>query len=93
VRLQGFRWLRDELPFTVVALVLVVSVLYLVVEPGHWGRSSGGVAVALLLAGVFRAVLPSRYAGLLTVRGRVADSVTCLVLGTAILVMVVRLHG
>ena len=90
---RGARWVRGESAFCVVVLVLLVAVVYLLVEPGRWGRSCGGVAVALLLGAVLRALVPTRYAGLLAVRSRVADTVVYLVLGGLILAIDIRLHG
>jgi hypothetical protein len=53
---------------------------------------SGVVAVAVLLAGLLRAVLPTPRAGLLAVRGRWVDTVLYLVLGGLILGLDIRLH-
>jgi hypothetical protein len=87
------RYVREQFAFLLVLALLVASLLYLTVDSGRWGRASGGVAVAVLLAGVFRLVLPGDRAGLLAIRGRVVDSVTFLVLGAVILGIDVRLHG
>jgi len=93
VLVRAARWVRGELPFSLVLLTLLAAIGYLLLEPGRWGRSSGGVAVALLLAGVLRSVVPGSRAGLLAVRGRALDSVTYLVLGAAILAVDIRLHN
>jgi hypothetical protein len=49
--------------------------------------------VAVLLAGLLRAALPTSRIGLLAVRSRWADSVSYLVLGGVILAVDIRLHG
>jgi len=93
VVVRAARWVRTEIPFSLVFATLLVAVLYLVVEPGRWGRSSGGVSVALLLAGLLRAVIPTSRVGLLAVRGRVVDSLSYLILGAVILAVDIRLHS
>jgi hypothetical protein len=51
------------------------------------------IAVAMLLAGVLRLVLPRQYAGLLAARGRWMDSFCYLALGAAILIIDIRLRS
>lgn len=90
---RGLRWVREQVAFLAVLITLAAALLYLLVEPGRWGRTSGGIAVALFLAGVIRAASPSRLVGMLAIRSRVIDSITYLVLGGLILAIDVRLHG
>jgi hypothetical protein len=87
------RWIIEQIAFLVVLVILGVAFLYLIVEPGRWGRGSGVVAVAVLLAGLLRLVLPTARAGLLAVRSRWLDVLTYLVLGGLILGVDIRLHG
>jgi hypothetical protein len=47
----------------------------------------------VLLAGLFRATLPTPRTGMLAVRGRWLDSLTYFALGGLILVVDIRLHG
>jgi hypothetical protein len=90
---RAWHWITEQLAFLVVLVILAAAFLYLIVEPGRWGRGSGVVAVAVLLAGVLRLVLPAARAGLLAVRSRWVDVVTYLVLGGVILGVDIRLHG
>ena len=90
---RAWQWMVEQLAFLVVLLVVAAAFLYLIVEPGHWRRGSGGVAVAMLLAALLRAVLPPARAGLLVVRARWIDVVVFAVMGGLILGVAVRLHG
>ena len=85
-------WLRAEAPFVVVVTLVLASCLYLYLAPGHWRRASGVIALALIVAGLFRAFLPNSGAGLLFVRGRARDAVTYLVLGGVILGVAIHLR-
>ncbi|HET8582937.1 MAG TPA: DUF3017 domain-containing protein [Jatrophihabitans sp.] len=87
-----WRWVAEQAAFAAVLGVLVAAFVYLIIEPGRWGRSSGVVGVAVLLGGVLRALLPSGRVGLLAVRSRLIDSVLYLVLGGVILGLDIRLH-
>ena len=87
-----WRWIGEQAAFAAVLAVLVAAFVYLIIEPGRWGRSSGVVGVAVLLGGVLRAALPSARVGLLAVRSRLIDSVLYLVLGGVILGLDIRLH-
>ncbi len=87
------RWITEQFAFLAVFVILAAAFLYLVIEPRHWGRCSGLIAVALLLAGVLRGCLPTERAGLLSVRSRVGDTVCYLVLGGMVLALDIRLHG
>jgi hypothetical protein len=53
----------------------------------HWRKGLYAVGVALLLGGFLRLVLPTRRAGLLAVRSRIADVVTLAALGAAVLLL------
>jgi hypothetical protein len=87
------RWATEQAAFLAVLLVLAAAFVYLIVDPGRWGRGSGVVAVAVLLAGVLRGLLPTGRVGQLAVRARWFDSVCYLVLGGVILAVDIRLHG
>jgi Protein of unknown function (DUF3017) len=90
---RSLRWMEEQSAFLAVLLVLATAFIYLIVEPGRWGRGSGVVAVAVLLAGLLRTTLPTPRAGMLAVRGRWLDSLAYLALGGLILVVDIRLHG
>jgi hypothetical protein len=85
-------WLRDEAPFVVVALILLVAVGYLTIWPDHWRRGIAIIALAALVGGVLRLVLPRPRAGMLVVRARWFDVACYLVIGGVILGVAVRLH-
>jgi hypothetical protein len=86
-------WVREQAAFLVVLAGLAGSFLYLVLEPGRWGRATGAISITVLLAGVLRMVLPTDRVGSLAVRSRTVDTVTCLVLGGLLLGVDLRLHA
>jgi len=55
--------------------------------PEHWLRGVLFMAGALILAGAFRLALPARQAGILAVRGRMADVLCYLGVGAALWVV------
>ncbi len=69
-------------------LVCVVAGVYIAWQQGSAGGGRGGVigGAALLVAAVFRLVLPARLAGLLGTRRRVTDVLTLTVFGTGLLI-------
>jgi hypothetical protein len=89
---RALHWIEEQLAFLTVLVLLAAAWGYLIVEPGHWGRGAGVIAVAVLLAAVLRAVLPTRRVGLLAVRSRWLDVACYLALGGAILAVDIRLH-
>jgi hypothetical protein len=89
---RGGQWLRAEAPFVVVVALIAAAGLYLRYAPGHWRRVSGIIAVAVLLAGVLRLVLPAPQVGMLGVRGRWRDGLTYLLIGGVILGVAIHLH-
>jgi hypothetical protein len=89
----AWAWVRDQAFFLVVLIGLAAAFGYLVVQPGRWGRTTGMIAVVVLLAGVFRLALPTRRVGALAVRSRTVDTVACLVLGGVLLALDLRLHS
>ena len=90
---QAARWIREQVLFLLVLLALLAGFGYLVVGPGHWRRSTFVMGCALLLAGMFRALVPQRRVGLLAVRARWVDTVVYLVLGGVVLAVDLRLHN
>jgi hypothetical protein len=80
-----------QLPFAVVLLVVAVAALRIVQY--HWREGAALVGVALLLAGVLRAVLPTERAGLLAIRGKVVDIVTYAGLAAAVLYVALTIIG
>ena len=90
--LQVRRRARAQAPFVAVLAVLAAGVAYLTIAPGHWVRGTAVLAVALLLGGVLRLVLPEARVGMLRVRGRWWDSLCYLALGLVILAADLRLR-
>ena len=90
---SALRWINDQLAFLAVLVVLAAAFGYLIVEPGHWSRGSGVIALGVLLAGMLRTVLPTSRVGLLAVRSRWVDAALYLALGGLILAVDIRLHA
>lgn len=86
------RWVREQTAFLIVVLGVVAGFLYLLVEPTHWRRGTGVIALALLAGGVLRLVLRAYTAGLLAVRSRWLDTVLYLALGGLIIAVDIRLN-
>jgi len=86
------RRVRDQAPFLVVVAMILSSVVYMIIGPGHWRRGSGVIALAMLVGGLLRIVLPEEHIGVLAVRKRWIDAVCYLGLGVAILVVAIRLQ-
>ena len=84
--------MSEQAAFLVVIALIAIGFGYLVVAPGRWGRVAGIFAVALVVGGVLRAVLPTERAGLLVVRSRWLDTICQVVLGGLILAVDIRLH-
>ena len=78
------RDLRDA-PYIVVVLVAAAGIAYSSIQPQHWLRGVGVVAVAMFLGGALRSLLTDRQAGLLAVRRRPFDVLCYVLLGAAIL--------
>jgi Na+-transporting NADH:ubiquinone oxidoreductase subunit NqrB len=60
-----------QLPFALV--LLIVAVAAVLIFDYHWRQGAGLIGGALLVAGLFRAILPSEQAGLLAIRGKPVD--------------------
>lgn len=76
-----------ELPAYVVLLIAAAGLTYVGIASAHWLRGVAVLALAMIVGGVFRAVLPARQAGLLAVRGRRFDFCCYVGLGAAIIVL------
>jgi hypothetical protein len=90
---RAARWIREQIAFLLVLAILIAAFVYLIIQPGRWGRGAGVVSVAVLSAGLLRLLLPSDRVGMLAVRGRIVDTVCFLLLGGLILAVDIRLHG
>ena len=86
------RWFREELPFSVVIVLVLCGVGALTIWPDHWRRDVTVMAVALFVAAILRAVLPTTQAGALATRTRWFDVVAYAALGGVILALAIRLH-
>ena len=76
-----------NLPLTVVLAMAATGVGYAAAVPPHWLRGVLLLAVALILAGLLRLLLPARQAGLLAVRGRFTDVLCYAGSGVAIVLL------
>ncbi|TVT23568.1 DUF3017 domain-containing protein [Amycolatopsis cynarae] len=83
-------WLRgnraalvEQVPFGIVLALVAVAALR--IWQYHWRQGAVIVGGALLVAAVFRAVLPGARAGLLAVRGRPVDVLSYSGLGAVLL--------
>ena len=61
----------EQVPFGLVLLLVVVAAIR--IWQYHWRQGAVIIGGALLVAAVFRAVLPGTRAGLLAIRGRPVD--------------------
>lgn len=75
------RW-AAQTPFLVVWAVLAIGLA--LVAASYWRRGLAVIAVAAVLAGVLRLVLPARRAGWLVVRSRSIDVLCFAALGVAL---------
>lgn len=75
--------LLEQVPFAVVLVLVAVAALR--IGQYHWRQGAVIVGGALLVAAVFRAVLPGARAGLLAVRARPVDVVSYAALGLVVL--------
>ncbi|MEV2274240.1 DUF3017 domain-containing protein [Nocardiopsis sp. NPDC049922] len=77
-------WLA-QVPYALVLSALVAGIV--VVAAAHFKRGPAIIAGALLLAAAFRTVLPKDWIGLLAVRRRWIDLVTCVSLAVLLIVL------
>jgi hypothetical protein len=84
-RARRIRWILVQIPFLLVAALIVVAFVFVIVD--RWRRGAFVFGAASLLASVLRALLPSSRVGLLQVRGRFADVVATAVAGGIIIWM------
>ena len=80
---------RDGLAFALVLIVCAVGIVLITLY--HWRRGAVLIGAALLLAALFRALLPDRRAGLLAVRGRPVDVLSYTALGACVLSVAVTI--
>jgi hypothetical protein len=83
--------LRTQMPFLLVMLVVAVAALR--IGQYHWREGAVLIGGALMLAGLFRAVLPDEKAGLLAIRGRPVDVLTYGALSVLILFISLTITG
>lgn len=83
--------LSRHLAFSLVVAVVVIGLVRLLLY--HWREGSVLIAGALLLAALFRALLPERTAGLLVVRGRPVDVLSYTSLGGLMMFVALTLTG
>lgn len=76
---------RNQWPLLLVLVCLAGSCL--IISTGHWRRGAFAFACTVALAGLLRLVLPSRVAGLLTVRSRWMDVLLLLAAATGLVLL------
>jgi Protein of unknown function (DUF3017) len=93
--LRGW-WRRIDLreaPAYLVFALTILGLAYTWFVSKHWLRGVIVIAIAMIVGGVLRAVLPTRQAGLLAVRSRGFDFICYVGLGAAILVLGIWLRS
>lgn len=86
--------IKEQAGFGLVLLLGVASVVALIVAPQHWRYGVAIMALALLVGGVLRVVLPESMQGELRVRrARWADAVIYLGTGILVVAALLLLHG
>jgi hypothetical protein len=80
-----------QLPFALVLLLAVVAGV--LIFQYHWREGTGLIGGALLVAAVFRAVLPTEQAGLLAIRGKPVDVLSYAGLAVLILFVTFTITG
>ena len=84
---RGLAWL----PYLLALAVAATGLFTAWQGPRYAGRGAGLVGCALLMAAVFRLVLPPRWAAPLSSRGRASDVVAFAAFGAAVLVVSITL--
>lgn len=74
-------------PWALLVVLSGVLVAMGLLAGGHWRRGSAALGLCVIGAGLLRAVLPERLAGLLGSRGRVFDTLLLLALGAGIVAL------
>ena len=82
---------RTHLGFALVLLTAAVGILR--ITEYHWRQGAALIGAALVLAALFRAILPPRRAGLLAVRGRPVDVLAYAGLGALMLFVALTIQG
>jgi thiol:disulfide interchange protein len=82
---------RTHLGFAMVLLVAAVGIVR--ITQYHWRQGAALIGAALVLAALFRAILPPRRAGLLAVRGRPVDVLSYAGLGALMVFVAVTIQG
>ncbi|RJQ77066.1 DUF3017 domain-containing protein [Amycolatopsis panacis] len=90
-RQRGGREWTVHVPFAAVLVLLLVAVER--AFQYHWREGAVLVGVALLVAGVARAVLPVEKVGLLAIRSKTVDLVTYGLLCAAVLYIALTITG
>lgn len=81
----------DHVPFLLVmAMVLVAAVRTAMY---HWREGAAWIAIALVVAGVLRAVLSDAQIGMLAIRGKAIDVLSYLALGAMIMFVALSIVG
>lgn len=77
--------LRNQ--WTLFLVLLAMATSCTILATGHWRRGAFAFGLTVLLAGLFRLVLPTRRVGLLAVRSRWFDTTLLLAAAAALLAL------
>ena len=80
-------WAKLRNQWTLLLVLVSMAASCTIMATGHWRRGAFAFGMTVLLAGVFRLVLPSRLVGLLAVRSRWFDTALLLVAAAALLAL------
>jgi hypothetical protein len=82
---------KKNLPLILVLAVLVIGLVRIVMY--HWREGTVLIGIALVLAGLLRALLPTERVGLVAVRGRGVDVLLYAGLGVAVMAVSLTIQG
>ncbi len=85
-------WLRDELPFVLVAVLVLSGAGVLAIWPERWRPAVTLIAAAMFIGAGLRLVLAPHRVGALAIRARWFDVACYLAIGVVILGVAIRLH-
>lgn len=80
-------WWRRQIPFLIVAALMVVAAVFIALD--HWRRGVLILGVTALVTAALRAFLPPEYVEMLEVRSRQFDVIFLLMVGSVLLFLVV----
>jgi hypothetical protein len=82
---------KKNLPLVMVLAVLIIGLVRIVMY--HWREGTVLVGIALVVAAILRALLPTERVGLVAVRGRGVDVLLYAGLGVAVMAVSLTIQG